>query len=336
MYAGHDYFVTALKNPGFATYAHPDYPPLVSAAVAGAWRLSGQAFDYRLGQLVVTILNAAAVLALARGVVEAMPRPDGWWARIAGAAVTVGAFGMAGAYGVDGLADLLWAAAAAGAVVWGLILPTDARNCSVAVVLALVAGMTKSEGLATAVLVGSLITARLLLPGRRWPTARMWLLLAGVTAALLAWPVTAHAVHAISDAAHSGSVPRPGAPDRHVLPRIHPTVTALWHQLGLLGVVLLLSPFAWSRRKAHRLGHPGWIAAVLVASVLILATAYVVSPYRLHWLISNSMDRTTLFLRLTSFCVVTLWSAAIMSGLRSWWDLASRDAVSSDGEFEMS
>ena len=63
-------------------------------------------------------------------------------------------------YGLDGYADLLWAAAAVGAIIWGLVLPRSTQTLVIAWICAAVASLTKNEGLTTALVVLVLIALR--------------------------------------------------------------------------------------------------------------------------------------------------------------------------------
>ena len=59
-----------------------------------------------------------------------------WPARVvavaAAGAIGVVGFAVAGGYAVEGYTDLVWAAFAVGAVIWGLVLPRSPRALAVA------------------------------------------------------------------------------------------------------------------------------------------------------------------------------------------------------------
>ena len=76
-----------------------------------------------------------------------------------------------GNYGVDGDADLLWAAAAVAAILWGLVLPRGRPALMVASSCAIVASLTKNEGLVTAILILMLIAIRYQRPSFAWHDA---------------------------------------------------------------------------------------------------------------------------------------------------------------------
>ncbi len=119
-----------------------------------AWLVSGSE-SYRLGVVMVALLNGLAIFAAASAMVELADRliiPDDGRRRramIRGGGIVMSvvlilvAFSVGGAHVSDGLADVLWAAAAAGAVAYGLVLPCVWGNTGAALVLASVAGTTK-------------------------------------------------------------------------------------------------------------------------------------------------------------------------------------------------
>ena len=83
-------------------------------------------------------------------------------------------FAVAGGYAVEGYTDLVWAAFAVGAVIWGLVLPRSPRALAVAWICAAAASLTKNEGLTTALIIIAAIALRyrpFSLPG---PMARRW------------------------------------------------------------------------------------------------------------------------------------------------------------------
>jgi hypothetical protein len=81
-------------------------------------------------------------------------RPPGsgarWPARVVAVAaagvIGVVGFAVAGGYAVEGYTDLVWAAFAVGAVIWGLVLPRSPQALAVACICAAAASLTKNEG----------------------------------------------------------------------------------------------------------------------------------------------------------------------------------------------
>ncbi len=176
------------------------YPPLLSAANAVAWGVTGN-HTMRLGVVVVTVLDACALMTACLGVVEAglragrrwagpraaaeprgapgpaaprtgdAPGPDGepssapaWWP--VGAAVAVAgllvpvAVGITEPFVTNGYADPLWSLAAVGAVCFGFQLGTERWSRGVAALLVLACGLTKFEGEYTALCLVGLLALR--------------------------------------------------------------------------------------------------------------------------------------------------------------------------------
>ncbi len=109
-------------------------------------------------------------------------------------------FGITEPFMTIGYADPIWSLAAVGAIAYGLQIQDTWSNRGVAVVLLLVAGMSKDEGLAVAfglvvlIAVRSVVTMAAGDRRRHWPRP----VLVGVAelAALGAWPVVLRLIHA--------------------------------------------------------------------------------------------------------------------------------------------
>ncbi len=192
------------------------YPPLVSASAAVAASVTGNPSP-RLGVVVVALLDTCALLAAAFAVVDlgrrVATRPAGRAARSSVVPVAVGlvaavllvpvAFGISEPFMTNGYADPIWSLAAVGALAFGLQLQGTRSDQGVALVLVLVAGLSKDEGAVTAAGIILLLTARAVaaLPagerrrGWRAPVARGLVLLTLVGS----WPVVVRAVHAPGD-----------------------------------------------------------------------------------------------------------------------------------------
>jgi hypothetical protein len=158
---GHHELLTSLQNHTY-TFSNPDYPPLVPAAGALAFKFFG------MGSLLIAIDTTVFVTACALGVAGAgivAAAGDGSpltraTAIVTAGAVCIAAFAVAGKYGIDGNADLMWAAAAVAAIIWGLVLPRSTQALVIAWICAIAASLTKNEGLATALIVLALIALR--------------------------------------------------------------------------------------------------------------------------------------------------------------------------------
>ncbi|HEX4081469.1 MAG TPA: hypothetical protein VHX40_00780, partial [Acidimicrobiales bacterium] len=276
---GHRAALTALRSPAIP-FAHASYPPLVGGSVAVSWLVTGD-HGYRLGVVMVALLGACALAAAAWVAVEVGRRIGAAVACTAGVVVAgllvLAAAGVAGPFATNGYADPLWASAAVGAVGFGLVLPGRGRDAGAAVLLLAVAGLTKDEGIVTAMAIVGLMALR----GARgsWaarPGVPPWRpLLAGTAGvlALAAWPVLVKLLGATADVTVTG--PRQGDD----LSRAHQTADAM---AAHLHVLLLALPVAVvgglllrrARRRAG-VGHDGWAWAALAAGIAIVAAAYV-------------------------------------------------------------
>ena len=74
---GHQAALAALRNQAIP-FAHPSYPPLVGGSVAVSWLVTGD-HDYRLGVVIVALLDAGALAAAAWVAVEVGRRVAGRW-----------------------------------------------------------------------------------------------------------------------------------------------------------------------------------------------------------------------------------------------------------------
>ncbi|HMK64023.1 MAG TPA: hypothetical protein VK386_10415, partial [Acidimicrobiales bacterium] len=153
-YGGHHLLVSDLKDAAYA-FSNPDYPPLIPATGALGYRMAGHV-DYRVAVAITAALNAASMGLLGCGVANMWRRLESFEARlvavVGGSVLCIAGFGIAGQYGVDGYADLLWSAAATTAVVYGLVSPRSTANLFTAVVTATAAALTKNEGLIASVI----------------------------------------------------------------------------------------------------------------------------------------------------------------------------------------
>lgn len=308
--AGHRVALAALRNRAMP-FAHATYPPLVGGTVGVSWLVTAER-SYRLGVVVVALLNACAVTAAAWVAVEAglLGRAVSrrrWLPAVAGVVVAAGlvlvAFGVAGPFATDGYADLLWSAAAVGAVGYGLVLPARGRHLGAAALLVAVAGLTKDEGIATAIAVVVLVAVRFGARGHRLAAAA-----AGVVGvlALGGWPVLVRLLRAAPDQ------PTLGARQGSDLSRAHATVAAMAPHLHVLVLALGVSAGgAMVLRRARRrsgLGNDGWAWGVLAAGTLAVVAAYATGGGNVEFWLATSVHRTTFFTALAAWWVVGGWT----------------------------
>jgi hypothetical protein len=318
VYGGHGLLFTAIHAPTLVT-ANADYPPLVPAGTATGFFVRGQVV-YDMGAAVPAVLNSCALGVLASGLIRVARQRSSlgaWPGTVLGAAVALIGFGLAGPYGIDGYADLLWSASAVAAVVYGLVLPSTIRHLAVAWICATVAALTKNEGLTMALVILFLSAVRFVpTPARTEKpedhrarrVAVTWLQRL-VLAAVMALPGLSWAVlvrsYGVQDSFFADGLrlsPRG---------RFGPTVSAMWAQLHLLPFVALIALAGVlvlrQRRRRIGLGHEAWLWACLCASLAITVGTYVFGDYPLSWWLATSVDRTTLFAALLLYTDLAIW-----------------------------
>jgi hypothetical protein len=311
---GHHELLTSLQNRAYR-FSNPDYPPLVPAAGSLAVTLFG------IGNLDITVdvtafLTACALGAAAAGIAAiaagARPLIRAIAVAVSGAVCLTG-FAVAGSDGLDGRTDLLWAAAAAAAVVWGLVLPASARALVVAWICAAAASLTKNEGLATALLILVLIAARYrplrpYLKPARPGLGLPWAERAGI-AALPALPGLTWAglvrMIGLHDAFFGGRSAQP------LSSRAVATAAAMAGQLTILPVAAgVLAAGCWSLRRHRertRLANPAWLWLAWLGSLAIIFGTYVFGSPGIHWWLATSITRTMIFARVLLYADLAIW-----------------------------
>ncbi|MGP0005563.1 MAG: hypothetical protein ACLPTB_11830 [Acidimicrobiales bacterium] len=323
---GHQVLLADMRNSAYA-FSNLDYPPLASAAGALAFARFGLA---RLHLAVdVTALLTACALGVAGASLATVTERGRPFLRVAGivvaAAVCMAGFSLAADSAVDGRADLLWSAAALGAIICGLVLPQSKRSLVLAWICAIVASLTKNEGLTTALIVLVLIAFRYrplswrrqlpahaeshARPRRRLsPTVRSWAERAAfvVLPALpgLAWLLLVHLL-GVRDrffGQHSGETPglRAGATLNSILPHLVIVPIAL-------AVLVVGGVFFHRARGGAGLGNPGWLWVVCLSYLAVLLATYVVGAYEIHWWLKTSAARTTIFPQLALYADLGIW-----------------------------
>lgn len=313
-FAGGDYARAAMQNPVYL-FSHPDYPPLVPATVATVWSMSG-AIDLRVGQIVITVLNATVVALVGLGFVRLVRGRLVIAAGAIGAGVCLTAYLFADGYEINAYADVLAAASTTAAALYLLVLPPGRAHAMVGLLCGAVAGSTKNE--AVPVVVGVLVLSAF----RHRETLRAWLPAGVVVVALFgAWGLVTHGVGVRSDLL-GGPVPR-GA----LLARTHDAgdraaqslrkIGSVCGGLGALTLGCSLGGLVAARRRRCQLhvGATFWLWGVTGLSLAALVGAYVLSPYDLAWHLRTSLYRTTITPRLLLTCEVGVWIVCSMSFL---------------------
>jgi hypothetical protein len=311
------------------------YPPLVSAAAAVAASVTGDQ-SIRLGVVVVALLNTCALAAAAFAVVEAGRRftgrlpvvpsgglshaPAGAGSRVARAAPSAAgavaaaalvfvAFGITEPFMTNGYADPLWSLAAVGAVAYGLQLGDRPPDRGATLILLLVTGMTKDEGLVTGAALIVLVGLRGLLtmtPDRR--RTRWWrpVLVGGAELAVVAaWPLLIRVLDARgASSGHSpvGAMPgRARATFNGMTPYLHVVVLAA--PLAIVGGLVLARV-----RRASGVANDGWGWAALAAGVLAIGGALVVGTGAIEPWLQSTVHRVTEFGALAGWWIVAMWA----------------------------
>ena len=299
------------------------YPPLVSAAVAVAWKVTGVQ-TARLGVTTVALLNACALAAAALAVVEcgrtaASRVGRAWVPRTVGLVVAVlvvvVAAGVTEPFLTNGYADPLWSLAAVGAVAYGLQLRSDPSARSAAVVLVLVAGMTKNEGFVTAVALVALLAARAIgLAGLRGARVR-WIvpgaIAAGELALLAWWPMMMKVI-----GARGGTS---SFPSKDLAHRTSATVHGMSPYLHVLVVALPLSVVGWlalgAVRRRVEVGNDLWAWSGLAVGLGAVGAALVTGSGDIGPWILSTVHRITEYPILEGWWVIAVWAVVGASGL---------------------
>lgn len=158
---GPDYVREQLTSPFTSPYdgaLHAQYPPLPSTVPAVMWDLTG-AVNYFAAKVLMASVTGCALVLLALGVARLMGRPQ-WFGRLGALVVPSAALYFATLSSAWGHQDLPYAAAGEAALVFGLLLPRRSAELTVAVLLSLMSGMVKNEGLVIAVLIALMVSLR--------------------------------------------------------------------------------------------------------------------------------------------------------------------------------
>jgi len=332
----HAQMLIDMKAPGLEL-TQSAYPPLVSAATAIAWKITG-IHTARLGVALIAVLNACALAAAALALVEC---GRGVAARLAGgpsgqtgvrkppwAPMVVGVvaavllvFVAAGAtepFLANGYADPIWSLAAVGAVAYGLQVQVDRSTRSAAALLILVAGLSKSEGFVTAAALVVLIAARsigvdgLRAGWRRW-TAPV-ILAASELAVLAWWPVLMKAIGArgaTSTFTTSGDLAsRTTATVHGMSPYLHVLVVAA--PVAVLGGLLLSSV-----RRRGGIGNDLWAWLALAAGLAAVGGALVTGSGAIEPWIRSTVHRITEYPLLQGWWILAVWGVVASAGIRT-------------------
>jgi hypothetical protein len=314
VFGGHNTLVADMTNRSYL-FSNPDYPPLYPGLAALVYATQGR-LDYHLGVAAIAVLNACTLGVVGTGVMEAVERRTRalrWGAILLMVAFLCGAiYGVAGQFAINGYADLLWAGAAVGATLYGLVLSPSRRHFVVACLCIAVAALAKNEGFVTSVIVACLIGARMFTC--RPQGVRIWLRMAALGAALaptVAWIIAVRS-KGLSDAYLGSSA-------ESTLTRLSAATVGMWGQLHLvlaaLSVLLLGALLLRSHRVGFGLANPAWLWAVAVLSTLAIAATYVLGSYEIHWWLGSSVNRTTIFANALLLTDMAVWAVVAIQGV---------------------
>jgi hypothetical protein len=343
VYGGHHELLTGLQNVAYQ-FSNPDYPPLVPAVGALAFKFFGLG-NLHLAVDMTVLLSACALGVVGTGIAATGIGPgvaaSGSGGRqltriaavVAAGAICIAGFAVSGVSEVEGYTDLLWAAAAAGAVIWGLVLPRSTQALGIAWICAAAASLTKNEGLTTALVILMLIALRyrpLSLPG---PTARTWAERAAfvVLPALpgLAWAGLIRHIGVHDAFFKSASTEAP-------LTRAEATIAGMAAHLAVAPVALaVLAAGCWfvrTDRQRARLANPAWLWITCLGSLVTLFATYVIGGLEIHWWLGTSVSRTTIFAQVLLYAELAIWLVIAVDGVCTRSDRHSSQRPSSAGK----
>ncbi len=309
----------------------------MSAIVSVAWRVTGDQ-SVRLGVVTIALVNGCALVVAAFALVEAgrrvgsrLPLPDGTGTRspeddvpprlvslvpmgvgvVAGALLVFVAAGITEPFLTNGYADPIWSLAAVGAVAYGLQVssgPGPASDQGVAVVLILVAGLSKNEGFIVAVFLIALVALRALLapPGaerRRW---RRPVAVGAVELALVAaWPVLMRIIHARGESTSvspAGDWPsRARAAFDGMAPYLHVLVLAA--PVAVVGGLVL----SGTRRRSG-VANDLWAWCGVAIGLVAVGGALAVGTGAIAPWLETTVHRVTEFSALAGWWIIALWA----------------------------
>ncbi len=317
------------------------YPPLVSASVAVAWKITG-VHTARLGVTTVAVLNACALATAALALVECGRALAGrviraWIPMLAGVLgavlLVVVAAGVTEPFLTNGYADPLWSLAAVGAVVFGLQMRDDPSARAATVVLILVAGTTKDEGFVTALALVALVAARSIgwagLRGawHRWVAPGV--VAACELAVLVWWPLMMRVIGARGASstftANTDLAHRTSATVHGMSPYLHVLVVAL--PLAVVGGLVLSGV-----RRRVGVGNDLWAWLALAVGLTAVGAVLVASTSPIGPWILSTVHRITEFPILQAWWIVGVWAVVAAAGLAGPRDgLPSEDRVTEVG-----
>ncbi len=321
---GPDYVREQLQSPFTSPYPgapHAQYPPLPSATAGLLWELTGDV-NYFAAKLVLAGVTAAALVLLSLGVARLLGHPR-WLGRVGALLVPSAALYFATSSSAQGHQDLPYAVAGEAALVFGLLLPRRSAELTLSVVLSIMCGMVKNEGLVIAVLVAVMVSVRhserrvtrFLLLGVPWLAALgSWRVALRLVGLIQPAPATPPGVSQADELAVLRPLPSPA-----VSTLLHAGAVHLWWLAGplLAGLVVLVLV----RAPVWRLPRPMksvLLVHAVVAVPLLAATGLTISGGPgLPWpeLLARTARYTTYPRLALSVCLLALAAAALRTAI---------------------
>jgi hypothetical protein len=213
------------------------------------------------------------------------------------------------------------------------VLPPSRQALGVAWICAVLASLTKNEGLTTALVIIVLIALRyrpLSLPGpaaRRWAERAAFVVLPALPG--VAWAGVIKHIGVSDSFFRSGSTQTP-------LYRAGATVGGMWLHLHILPVALgaLLVGWLFLRpdRTRSRLANPAWLWLACLGSLVTILVTYVTGYIAIQPWLQSSVDRTTIFAQVVLYTELAVWTVIAVEAAFSWMAEQASARGSSAGE----
>ena len=302
--AGGDEYVELARVHG---WSHPDYPPLVPAALGYAWEVSSQ-IDYRTGQLLVAALTACGTVLAGLAIARALG--SRWTGAVAATASVAVCYGVWEGLATNGYVDPLAASLVLAGAGYGLLAQPSTRHEKVALSCLVLAGLVKNETFTYAMVLIAVLVARAVVRRRRQhasPRAPLWCYGLALGAAA-AWPLTVRAHGLGSGLVGSSAAADPASRFTQALGALLPLLDlAALAVAGLVAACLLVGGREIRRGCVYVLS--------LLACGCVLLSAYAVGPHEITWWLGTSLSRTSMFLQAGGLLLAVFTAGTVVEWL---------------------
>jgi hypothetical protein len=294
------------------SFSHPDYPPLLSAAVAAAWSVF-RGDKFYVAQFVSATLSFSSIAMLGYAVRVVTGRAAATVSRLAAVCVSLAAWGAAPEVVAGGLGDALWSAAFVAAALLLLLRPDPLRSRMLPVLLLSAAALTKNEGFLMAVGLAAVATVR-----ARRDLRRAWALWLPVGLGLV-WDVVSRHLGAKSDITSDLRLRDLLPGDTFIYDRLPPTLSAIWATVGTIVAISVVTAvfgaiFLRRQRRMLGLGPDLWLWSVALGYLGALSFTYLISKNPITWYLDTSISRVTLPLALVAVSSAVCWGVTAVTG----------------------